>query len=154
MEGQHLSKITIPDGVIGSIKRFKNFDPQRIQRYEMTSDEVIIFMTEEDRLQAMEEIRTRIEAYRYEIERQLRPETEAFHQFDYNQDFHEIIFTVDQQIFEEDISALMIELSVVEDALKYQLYSRKEVGVHVQYKDTKTNEFFEDRYYPTKNESN
>ena len=42
----------------------------------------------------------------------------------------------------------MIELSITEDAIKYQIYNRKPIGVEVRYKDVTTNQVFEQRTYP------
>lgn len=146
----NLSAIEIPDLVIGSIKNFCNFDPDRIFDYKFQDGKLYIYMNEINRLESIQEFRSTLEAFLYEVERGVRPETEAFQQFQYDDDFQLLQFTVDKLLFEQDSSAEMIELSLVEDALKYQLYSRKSIGVNVQYRDAQTGEILVNRLYPVK----
>lgn len=146
----NLSAIEIPDLVLGSIKNFRNFDPERILDYQFRDGKLYIFISEIDRLGSIQEFRSTIEAFLYEVERGVRPETEAYREFRYDTDFTELAFLVDRPLFEQDVSAEMIELSIVEDALKYQLYSRKAIGVTVYYKDVATGEIFLTRVYPLK----
>ena len=143
-----LSVVEVPDGVLGNIHQFKNFDPSRIVHYELKEDRLLLYMEEVMRLEAMLEFRSTIEAFRYEVDRGVLPEVEAFTAFDYNEDFSTLTFTVDREQFEEDITAEMIEISIAEDAIKYQIYSRKPIGVEVRYRDVKTNQLFEQRTYP------
>lgn len=146
----NLSAIEIPDLVLGSIKNFRNFDPERILDYQFRNGKLVIFLSEFHRLESIQEFRSTVEAFLYEVERAVRPETEAFRKFRFDPDFTELCFTVDRVLFEQDISAEMIERSLVEDALKYQLYSRKPIGVTVYYNDATTGEVFTKRHYPQK----
>lgn len=143
-----LSVVEIPDGVLGNIHQFKNFDSSRIVHYELKEDCLVLYMEEKMRLEAMHEFHSTIEAFRYEVERGVRPEVEVFTAFEYSENFSTLIFTVDRAQFEEDITAEMIEISIAEDAIKYQIYSRQPIGVEVRYRDVKTNEIFEQRNYP------
>lgn len=145
-----LCAIEIPDAVLGSIKNFRNFDPWRILDFQFHNGKLLIFMSEMDRLESMQEFRSTIEAFLYEVERAVGPETEAYEAFHFDPDFAELYFTVDRLLFEQDVSAEMIERSIVEDALKYQLYSRKPIGVTVYYKDAATDGVFLIRSYPQK----
>lgn len=146
----NLSAIEIPDLVLGSIKNFRNFDPERILDYQFRDGKLTIFISEMDRLESIQEFRSTIEAFLYEIERGVSPETEAYHTFHFDPDFTALHFMVSRSLFEQDISAKMIERSLAEDALKYQLYSRKPIGVTVYYNDAETNEIFLTRSYPQK----
>ena len=143
-----LAVVEIPDGVLGNIHQFKNFDPSRIVHYELKEDSLLLYMEEVKRLEAMLEFRSTIEAFRYEVERGVRPEVEVFSSFEYTEDFSVLTFTVDRTEYEQDITAEMIELSITEDAIKYQIYNRKPIGVEVRYKDVTTNQVFEQRTYP------
>ena len=82
-----LSVVEVPDGVLGNIHQFKNFDPSRIVHYELKEDRLLLYMEEVMRLEAMLEFRSTIEAFRYEVDRGVLPEVEAFTAFDYNEDF-------------------------------------------------------------------
>lgn len=144
----NLSVVEVPDGVIGSIHRFRNYDPTRIIHYELKDNRLFLFMDEEKRLEAMTEFRSTLEAFHYEVGRGVRPEVEAFYHFDYQEDFTELTFTVDRLEYEQDITAEMIEMSIVEDAIKYQIYSRKPIRVQVTYIDYATKRVFEQRNYP------
>ncbi|WP_274309560.1 hypothetical protein [Solibacillus daqui] len=143
-----LSIVEVPDGVIGNIHQFRNFDPSRIVHYELKNERLLLFMDEEMRLEAMAEFRSTAEAFHYEVGRGVRPEVEAFYRFDYKDDFSELLFTVDRIKYEQDISAEMIEMSIVEDAIKYQIYSRRAIHVQVKYIDYATNQIFVQRNYP------
>ena len=143
-----LAVVEIPDGVLGNIHQFKNFDPTRLVHYELKEDCLLLYMEEAMRLEAMLEFRSTIEAFHYEVERGVRPEVEIFSSFEFNEDFSILIFTVDRAQYEEDITAEMIEISIAEDAIKYQIYSRKPIGVEVRYRDSNTKQIFEQRTYP------
>lgn len=143
-----LSIVEIPDGVIGNIHQFKNFDPSRILHYELKEDCLLIYMEESVRLEAINEFSRTIEDFRNEVERGIRPEVEAFEAFEYNDDLSELKFTVKRELFDHDILAEMLEISIVEDAIKFQIYSRKSIGVQVYYLDDKTKLVFEQRFYP------
>ncbi|MGN7476631.1 hypothetical protein ACTHOQ_02155 [Solibacillus silvestris] len=143
-----LSIVEVPDGVIGNIHQFRNFDPSRILHYELKEDRLLIYMEESVRVESINDFHSTVEAFRYEVERGVRPEVEAFRSFTYNADLSELKFTVDREIFEQDITAEMIEISIVEDAIKFQIYSRKPIGVQVYYHDDKTKLLFEQRAYP------
>lgn len=107
-------------------------------------------MSERDRLESIQEFRSTIDAFSSEVERAVLPETEAFADFQFDLDFTELYFSVNRQLFEQDISAEMIERSIVEEALKYQLYSRKSIGVTAYYKDVATDNVFLTRNFPQK----
>lgn len=143
-----LSIVEIPDGVIGNIHQFKNFDPSRILHYELKEDCLLIYMEESIRLEAITEFSRTIEDFRNEVEKRIRPEVEAFEAFEYNEDLSELRFTVKRELFNQDILAEMLEISIVEDAIKFQIYSRKSIGVQVYYLDDKTKLVFEQRFYP------
>ena len=143
-----LAQIEIPNGVLGDVHTFRNFDPERVKEYEVVGNTLILYVDELARLEAIQEFRSTIEAFRYEVERGVREETESFSEFYYSDHFEELKFYVKRDMIEEDFSAKMIELSVVEDALKYQLFSKKEVGVTVYYIDTETNETLSKTVYP------
>ena len=143
-----LSIVEIPDGVIGNIHQFKNFDPSRILHYELKEDCLLIYMEEWVRLEAINEFSGTVEDFRNEVERGIRPEVEAFESFEYNEDLSELKFTVKRDLFEQDILAEMLEISIVEDAIKFQIYSRKSIGVQVYYLDDMTKLVFEQRFYP------
>lgn len=143
-----LSVVEVPDGVIGNIHQFKNFDPMRILHFQLKEDRLLIYMEEAMRLEAIKEFRSAIETFRDEVEQGVRPEVEVFHSFIYNEDFSELLFIVDRKEFEQDITAEMIEISIVEDAIKYQIYSHKNIGVQVNYQDAETKEIFEQHVYP------
>ncbi|MER2190141.1 MAG: hypothetical protein ABS951_04210 [Solibacillus sp.] len=101
-------------------------------------------------MESIQEFRSTIETFLYEIERGVSPETEAYVEFRFDQNFTELHFSVNWTLFEQDVSVKMIELSIVEDALKYQLSSRKPIGVTVYYNDAEMNEIFLTRSYPQK----
>lgn len=143
-----LSIVEVPDGVIGNIHHFRNYDPSRIVHYELKANRLLLFMDEKMRIEAMTEFRSTLEAFRYEVGRGVRPEVEAFYQFDYVEDFTELTFTVDRIEYEQDITAEMIEMSIVEDAIKYQIYSGNAICVQVRYIDYATKQVFEQRKYP------
>lgn len=143
-----LTQITLPDEVLGSVKQFKNYDPSRIQHYELIGDSVRLYMSELDRLNAMQEYRSTVNAFRYEVERRVRPETQSYKSFHYTDDFQSFVFEVSPGLFMEDVSALMIERSIVEDAMRYQLYAKKKIGVHVVYKDAHSGEIIREKIYP------
>lgn len=149
----NVSAIEIPDLVLGAIKNFRNFDPERILDFQFRDGKLVIFISEMNRLESIQEFRSTAEAFLYEVERGIRPEVEVYRAFQFDSDFVELTFTVDRALFEQDISAEMIELSIVEDALKYQLYSRKSIGITVYYKDAETREVFLTRHYPQKNKN-
>ena len=143
-----LTQITLPDSILGAVQRFKNYDPSRIQHYELIDSAVYLYMNELDRLNAMQEYKSTIEAFRYEVERRVRPETQSYKSFDYTDNFERFTFVVNSELFEEDISSMMIERSIVEDAMRYQLYGKKKIGVHVVYKDAFSGEMIRERNYP------
>lgn len=144
----NLSIVENPDGVIGDIQKFINYDPTRILHFEIEAQRLMIYMKETMRLEAIDEFKSTIEAFHYEVLRNVRLEVEAFYIFEYDEHFSHLTFTVNRTEFEQDITAKMIELSIVEDALKYQIYSRKKIGVNVYYKDRQTNEIFKSLFYP------
>lgn len=144
----NLTQITLPDKVLGSVKNFRNYDPSRIQHYELIDGAVHLYMNELDRLEAMEEFKSTIEAFRYEVERRVRPETQAYKSFSYSEDFSTFTFIVNKELFLEDVSAIMIERSIVEDAMRYQLYSKKKIGVYVLYKDAFDGSIIREKTYP------
>lgn len=143
-----LEIVKVPNGILGDITKFKNFNPSRILHYEIRNNELLLYMKEVHRLEAIEEFKSTIEAFRFEVERGVSPEVEAFYSFEFDRDFTKFMVTVDQQQFEQDITAEMIELTIVEDALKYQMYNRKPVGVEVFYRDKQSKEMFKKREYP------
>lgn len=143
-----LEIVKVPNDVLGDITKFKNFDPSRILHYEIRNNELLLFMKEVHRLEAIEEFKSTIEAFRFEVERGISPEVESFYSFEFDRDFTRFMMTVDQQQFEQDITAEMIEMTIVEDALKYQMYNRKPVGVKVYYRDKQTKEMFTKKEYP------
>lgn len=152
MNASNLSAIEIPDLVMGSIKRFRNFDPERILDFQFRDGKLYIYMNEQSRLESIQEFQSTIEAFLYEVKRAVRPEVSAFLDFQFDQDFQRLQFTVKRSLFEQDSTAEMIKLSLVEDAIKYQLYSRKPIGVNVQYRDGLTGEVFINQLYPDSKE--
>ena len=144
----NLTQIILPDKVLGPIKKFSNFDPTRIQHYELVDNEVHLYINELDRLQALQEFKSTIEAFRYEVDRRVRPEIQSFKSFHYTDDFNEFTFVVSGELFKDDVSAMMIERSIVEDAIRYQLYAKKKIGVRVIYKDAYTNHVIREKVYP------
>lgn len=144
-----LSKIILRDGVIGSIDTFSNFDPTRIRYYEKYDDHIVLYMSEIDRLDAIQQYKSTLEAFKYEVDRGVREEAQAFKHFEYDDDFTKLTFYVNRTLFSQDISAMMIERSIVDDILKYQLYYRKPIQVHVRYIDMDTKQLIEQRFYPS-----
>ena len=143
-----MTQITLPDQVLGSVQQFKNYDPSRIQHFELTNGAVHLYMNEVDRLQAMLEYKSTIEAFRYEVDRRVRPETQSYKSFDYTDNFVLFTFIVSAELFADDVTAMMIERSLVEDAMRYQLYSKKRIGVRVVYQDAYSGEVIRERVYP------
>lgn len=145
---EFLSKVELPDQVLGETKHFKNYDPARIQYFDIVSNGVHLYMNEIDRIQAMEEFKSTIEAFRYEVERGVRPEVQAYSKFEYDSNFQQLIFYVKRVPFEQDVTTDMIERSIVEDCIRFQVYSRKPIGVEVVYIDVENNERIIERIYP------
>ncbi len=143
-----LEVIKVPNDLFGDITKFKNLDPSRILHYEVKNNELLLYMKEVHRLEAIEEFKSTIEAFQFEVEQGISPEVEVFYSFEFDRDFTKFMMTVDQLQFEQDITAEMIELTLVEDALKYQIYNRKPVGVNVYYRDKQSKEMFKKRVYP------
>ena len=149
-EWSHLTEIMIPTSIIGDVTTFTNFDPIRIEHFIIEKDHVKIYLSEVNRMEAIREFQTTIEAFQYEVERGLREETVSFKSFDYDFDYTHLNFAVYKHAFEEDISAEMIEKSIVYDALMYQLYSKKPLHVMVKYVDAETRFVFLKKTYPGK----
>lgn len=147
-DGTKLTQITLPDQVFGSVKSFKNYDPSRIQHFELIDGGVHLYMSELDRLHAMQEYKSTVEAFRFEVDRRVRPETQSYKSFYYADDFSSFTFEVNKELFTEDVSSMMIERSIVEDAMRYQLYAKKKIGVHVIYKDAYSGEVIREKMYP------
>ena len=144
---EELIKISLPDYVMGPIHSFSNYDPTRIQRYETSDGKIYLYMTEGDRLGAIAEFLSTLEAFQYEVERGVRPETVAYKSFTFDKDLQLLEFFVYKSLYVIDVSAKMIELSLVEDSIRYQVYSEKSVGVTVQYIDYDSKEVIETRHY-------
>ncbi|MER2000049.1 MAG: hypothetical protein ABS882_09745 [Lysinibacillus sp.] len=104
-----LTQITLPDQVLGSVQHFKNYDPLRIRHFELINGTVHLYMNELDRLQAMQEYRSTVEAFRYEVERRVRPETQSYKSFDYTDNFQSFTFVISKELFANDVTAMMIE---------------------------------------------
>lgn len=149
---EKLTVVKVPNAIIGDIRKFKNYDPARIIHYELIENEMCIYMEEKKRLEAMEEFKSTIEALQFEVERGVSPETESFLSFRFDSALTNFIFVVKKELFERDITAEMIEKSIVEDALKYQIYSGKPIGVHVYYYDSETNNLIKECSYPETSE--
>lgn len=133
---------------MGDVQLFSNFDPDRIQHYEVTENAVHIYMNEIHRMQAISEFMSTVEAFRYEVEHGIYPEAAAYKSFDYDFEFSMLTFVVDKELFMEDILAKMIERNIVEDCIRFQLYSRKPLGVTVKYVDSKSLHVFLTYEYP------
>ncbi len=144
----NLVKITLPDQIMGDLRLFSNYDPERIQYYEIKESEVEIFMNELHRLQAIEEFISTVSAFKDELEFSGRSETEIYKNFDYDFEFSTLLFTVDRALFRVDITAEIIERGIVFECIRFQLYSRKPVGVTVKYVDCHTRRVFLVRHYP------
>lgn len=146
-DAKELIKIKLPDHVMGPISRFSNFDPNRIQDYKLCDGFIYLHMYEEDRIQAMEEFMSTVKAFQMEVERGVRPETEAYRSFMFDQDLRLLKFTVDKSLLAVDVSAKMIERSLVEDVIRYQVYSGNNIGVTVQYIDYQSKKIIEKQHY-------
>jgi hypothetical protein len=147
-----LSVVEIPNYILGDIQKFKNYDPTRIIHYELKGNHLCIYMEENKRLEAMEEFRSTVEALQYQVERKGSPLVRSFESFQFDTDLANLIFVVKKELFERDFTAKVIEKSIVEDALKYQIYSRKAIGVRVYYRDAESNKLIRECIYPKSSE--
>ena len=145
---QYLAKVELPDQVLGNTDNFTNYDPARIQHFDIVTGGVHLYMNEIDRIQAMKEFKSTIEAFQIEVERGVLPEVQAYSKVEYDPDYKQLRFYVDRILFEQDVTANMIERSIVEDCIRYQVYSGLNIGVEVSYIDAKTNERFAHKEYP------
>ncbi|WP_332646966.1 hypothetical protein [Lysinibacillus sp. 54212] len=136
---------------MGRLHTFSNYDPTRIRHYELRDGFIYLYMYEEDRLQAMEESFSTLEAFQYEVERKVLPETIAYTSFIFDRELQLLEFSVDKSLYVDDVSVKMIELSLVEDSIRYQVYSGMQIGVTVQYIDYESKEIIETRHYAKNN---
>lgn len=143
-----LTRVQLPNDVLGRTERFKNYDPARIRFFEVVEHGVHLYMNEEDRQQAMEEFRSTAQAFQFEAARGLRSEVQAYKAFYYDDHFSMLRFKVNRALFEEDITVNMIERSIVEDCIRYQVYRKVPIQVTVKYIDEQTDRVFLEKTYP------
>lgn len=126
-------EVAIPDGVVGAVKKFRNFDPNRIQSFTVEKNRVLLRMNLLDFELSIREFKSTIEAFYHEVHHGSSEEVEVFTDFMYDDDLRKLQCFVEGKHYVTDISSEIIEASLVGDALYYQLYRGLNPKVVVQY---------------------
>ena len=126
-------EVAIPDGVVGAVEQFRNFDPNRIQSYTVEKNRVLLRMNLLDFELSIREFKSTIEAFYHEVHHGSSEEVEVFTDFMYDDDLRILQCFVESEHYVTDVSSEIIEASLVGDALYYQLYRGLNPKVIVQY---------------------
>lgn len=120
---RELCEVKIPNGVVGDIHSFRNYDPLRIKYYHLKGDELWLTMTEIDRQHALQEFKQISYTFYEAVQAQQLPEVAAYHNVIFEHHLQVYTFYMKEPTYKADLLTAVIEPALLVDAFYYQLYS-------------------------------
>lgn len=121
-----LCEVKIPNGVVGDIYSFRNYDPKRIPTYKIEGEQLLLYMTEQNRQLALQEFKEVHYTFYEAVHQQNIPEAMAYHNYIVEDELTVLTFYMKQATYGQDLLTAIIEPALVLEAFYYQLY----LGVH------------------------
>lgn len=122
-EQNDLVCVIIPDGIVGNIDDFSNYDPNRIAHYTIKNQQLLLYMTEENRQLALQDFKSMVQAFKEQVDTCEDIEVASYAKFECNDDLTVLDFYMQQADYRSDIFTAIIESTLVIDVLYYQLYA-------------------------------
>ncbi|KFL43358.1 hypothetical protein CH76_07365 [Lysinibacillus sp. BF-4] len=119
---RELCEVKIPNGVVGDIHSFRNYDPLRIKRYAIQQEQLCLVMTEKDRRQALEEFKQISYTFYDAVQAQQLPEVMAYSNVIFEDELTVFTFYMKKANYKADLLTAIIEPTLLIDAFYYQLY--------------------------------
>ena len=118
-----LCEVKIPNGVVGDIYSFRNYDPKRIPTYKIEGEQLLLYMTEQNRQLALQEFKEVHYTFYEAVHAQELPEVMAYCNFIVEDDLTVLTFYMKQSTYRQDLLTAVIELALVLEAFYYQIYA-------------------------------